>query len=246
MPLYYQIQEILRNRIAIGDLKPGDAIPSELELAEQFQVSRMTARQAVAALKHEGLVHSEQGKGTFVSVSSVPKELAKFTSFSEDMRARGLTPSSTVLHFRRESPTPQIADKLRLGPGETVFTLYRLRHADNRAMALEQVYLPAIRFAGLDKHDFGNHSLYDVLAEQYGIIPTFSEQTVQVAELNPYECELLGLTQKNYGLRITRLVLDAGMNVIEHAVCTYHPDRYHLVERLHRDAVRSANPETGE
>src|SRR5260370_30645371 len=97
LPRYYQLKEIIRERIRSGEWKPGELIPSERELSEKYGISRMTARQAITELVNEGLFYREQGKGTFVSQRKITQQLIHLTRFTRDIRARGQRPSPNML-----------------------------------------------------------------------------------------------------------------------------------------------------
>src|SRR5438105_13008663 len=96
LPRYYQLKEIMREKVRAGEWKPGDLIPSERELGEKYGISRMTARQAITDLVKEGLIYREQGKGTFVSQRKITPQLNQPTGFTEDIRARGQLTSTEV------------------------------------------------------------------------------------------------------------------------------------------------------
>src|SRR5579883_3160551 len=98
----YQLTEIMRENIHSGEWKPGDLIPSERELGEQYGISRMTARQAITELVNEGLFYREQGKGTFVSRHKITQQLIRLTGFTEDIKARGQRPGTKVLIARMQ------------------------------------------------------------------------------------------------------------------------------------------------
>src|SRR5260221_8871925 len=97
LPRYYQLKEIMRERVRAGEWKPGDLIPCERELGEKYGISRMTARQALTELVNEGLFYREQGKGTFVSQRKITQQLIPLTGFTEDIRERGQRPGTKVL-----------------------------------------------------------------------------------------------------------------------------------------------------
>src|SRR5579875_1392771 len=140
-PIYLRLRELLRSSIASGTWKPGQAIPSEPLLAEQFGVARMTVRQAIDGLIHEGLLVRVRGSGTFVTQFRVERELSRLHGFSEDMRARSMAPSARML-AREVVPAPvEVSQHLSLGRREAVIYLQRLRLADGLPMAVETSYL---------------------------------------------------------------------------------------------------------
>src|SRR5919107_2932451 len=126
IPKYYQLKEIIRGRIESGELEKGELIPPERELCEMYGISRMTARQAVMELVNEGLLYREQGKGTFVAGKKIQQETARLTSFTQDMRERGMEASSVVLEFEVESAGPVVSRMLRIAPGAKIIRLRRL------------------------------------------------------------------------------------------------------------------------
>src|SRR5713101_906477 len=116
LPRYYQLKEIIRERIHSGEWKPGELIPSERELSEQYKISRMTARQAITELVNEGLFYREQGKGTFVSRHKITQQLLRLTGFTEDIRARGQRPATSVLSAQMCPASEEIAERLCIQP----------------------------------------------------------------------------------------------------------------------------------
>jgi GntR family transcriptional regulator len=144
LPLYLQLARHLRNEIASGKLDEQGALPGERELAETFQVSRVTVRKALRALTAEGLLSKRQGAGSFVNRSPhVEQRLSALTSFTEDMASRGLRSASSWLGRVVASATPEEALALGLRPGEEVARLHRLRLADQIPVAIESSVVPA-------------------------------------------------------------------------------------------------------
>src|SRR5215831_6295741 len=141
LPRYYQLKEIMREKINTGEWKPGDLIPSERERGEQYGISRMTARQAITELVNEGLFYREQGKGTFVSRHKITQQLINLTGFTEDMKARGQRPGSRVISAQMLQADEVLAERLHLKPGQVVFRLQRLRLADHEPLAIEISHL---------------------------------------------------------------------------------------------------------
>ena len=148
LPRYYQLKEIMRERVQSDEWKPGDLIPSERELSEKYGISRMTARQAITDLVNEGLFYREQGKGTFVSQRKITQQLIRLTGFTEDIKARGQKPGTKVLSAQMFPADETTAEKLRIDPGTLIFRLQRLRLADDEPLAIE---LSQITFKGCER-----------------------------------------------------------------------------------------------
>src|SRR5580704_5223283 len=185
-PLYQQLQRALREAIEKRLLGPDVALPPERDLADMYEISRITVRKAIDGLVEQGLLVRRQGSGNFVS-ARVEKNFAKLTSFSEDMRARGRTPRSVWLKRAVGTVTPEEALALRLSPGTPVFRFNRIRYADDAPMALEYATIVASALPSLDAVDT---SLYEAL-EQVGNRPVRALQRLRAVLLTGDQAELL-------------------------------------------------------
>jgi GntR family transcriptional regulator len=236
---YVRVRDYLRSLVT-HELAVGEAIPSERLLCERFGVSRMTVRQAVDALVVEGLLQREQGRGTFVAPTKLDLEV-RLSSFGEEMRRRGMEPSSKVLAADEITAAPDIADALDLLPGELVHYLYRVRYADGEPMALEQSWLPSRLVPGLFD-DGAPAGVYGAL-RQRGLEPDWGEDIVAAAEVDAQDAELLGLRTGSAVLRITRRTF-AGDTACAYSRSSYRADRYVLWVPL-RAPRRSLTPHAG-
>jgi len=232
IPLYYQIQRALMEKIQSGELSEGDPLASEEELSRTYQVSRMTARQALHGLKTNGYAYSEKGRGTFVSRPKLEKNILHLQGFTEDMRRRGMNPSSRLLEQSVVSASADLLEKLKLDEGEKVMRLRRLRLADGTPMALEQSHVPLRHFPGLDRVDFGKQSLYYTLRERYGVRVGYADETIEALPATREESELLTIPRKASVLSISRIILTAQETPIESAVSRYRGDRYRASIRV--------------
>jgi GntR family transcriptional regulator len=213
------------------DLRAHERLPTERDLASQFEVSRMTVRRALEQLESEGRVYRIQGAGTFVTEPGIAKTI-ELTSFSEDMRRRGLRPGSTLLVAELTAAGGEIGYALGLSPAEHVYHLERVRTADGVPMCVENVYLPAGLVPGLlDRPMTG--SLYEVIESRFRIQPDRAEQIVRATVLAEREAGLLGVPAFSAALHVERTAYDARGRAVEQAVSTYRSDRYsyHLTVR---------------
>lgn len=241
LPLYSQIKAIIQAQIDDGDLKPGDQAPSERDLAARYGVSRMTARQALQSLEHEGLIQRVQGVGSFVARSKISESLPQLVGFSEDMRRRGLVPSTQVLSIREELPSRLLAKELQLNLGENVTHIHRLRSASGEVMALETASIPSSRCPGIGDHDLTG-SLYDLLERSYGIVLARASQVIEGIQAGPAEAELLSIPVGSVLLRLRRNSYDADGTPVEHVVALYRADRwmFHVDLQRHNGADADA------
>lgn len=205
----------------------GGRLPNERELSERFDVARDTLRRCLQELENEGLLERKQGIGTFVAARPVVKE-AKLMSFSEEMRQRGLTPSSKLLSTSTSLAGAKLAQRLNLVPGSAVLEVRRLRLANDEPMALETSYLAQSRLPNFDPSSLVNGSLYAVLEKQYGLDIRYASQQIQATVLNEKEAELLRVPPFSPALVVKRTtVLNTG-ELIEYAKSLYRADRYRL------------------
>jgi GntR family transcriptional regulator len=169
VPLHIQIRRMLSEQIQAGHLGPGAAVPSERDLSEDYSVSRMTVRQALRALREDGLIYHEKGVGTFVARRKVNMHTRNLVGFTEDMRQRGMTPSSQLIGLVRQPAQAAVAEALGLAASAEVFRLERLRLADGEPMAYEINHLPVAMCPELDSYDLSAEALYHILATCYGV-----------------------------------------------------------------------------
>ncbi|MFM7530886.1 MAG: GntR family transcriptional regulator [Rubrivivax sp.] len=231
-------QERLRRELLqlVEQAADGARLPAERELAGRLGVARETLRASMRALQEEGLLQRRQGSGTFVVAQAWVKPF-QLRSFSEDMRERGLQPSSRVLSVREVPADAKLAHKLRLSPGAALHEVRRLRLADRMPMALETAYLPVLRLPGLDPQVLAEQSLYELLAREYGIHMRAAAQQIEATVLTHEEARLLDVAPFSPALLVERAVQSASGEPIEFGKSLYRADRYRLeVEVLRASA----------
>jgi GntR family transcriptional regulator len=234
VPLYYQIQQRLLEQIRSGELKAGDLVPSEQEIAARLGVSRMTARQALKSLCSMGLAYSQRGKGTFVSRMKLEKNFRQLLSFSEEMYARGSRPRSRVLAFRRIQPDSQVAEALHVASSEPVFLLRRVRLADSVSLCVECTHIPVRLCPDLQETFDPRESLYQSLLERYGIQIEFADEIAEASFASPEEARLLRIRKKAPVFRFTRTAYLHRGEPVEFVRSVYRGDRCKVVTRLSR------------
>ena len=203
----------------------GGRLPPERALSERFDVARETLRRGLRALEAEGLLERRQGAGTFVASPPVVKR-PQLHSFSEEMRARGLVPSSRLLSAGSIAAGAKLAQKLELVPGSPLLQIRRLRLANEQPMALETAYLAQSRLPGLDVAELGSASLYALLEQRCGVQIRSAVQRLHATVLNEDEARLLGVPAFSPSLLIERTTLSARGEIIEFAKSLYRADRY--------------------
>jgi GntR family transcriptional regulator len=222
LPAYQQIEHALSAEIA--QLQPGDAIPTEQELCTRFGVSRMTARAGVARLVERGLLYRIRGSGTFVSRPPVHRQSGRLLSFSQDMHARGLAPSSRILEIGQHVASPDACQQLELEPDARVIMIKRQRFGDDAPMALERALLipDCAAVLGLDLE---HGSLHQALTE-LGHPPTSARGTISPLAATDEDAAALDITPGTPLIVESRLVFDDHDTPIELTETRYSPTRY--------------------
>ena len=236
-PLYHQIEQVLRQAIESGAIKPGQSL-SERELSERFGVSRMTARQSLSALRDDGLIYSERGRGTFVAEPKINVHTRQLLGFSEDMRRRGLAPSSKVVSLRRLRPEETISKRLQLTEEEEAFEIRRLRLADQAPMAYETCFVPVRLCPQLKRVDVERGSLYRLLEKTYGVRIAWANEILEAACATRSEAELLSIRPRAPVLVVQRTVYSEDDTSIEVVRSVYRGDRYQAAIHLKRQVMR--------
>ncbi|MBK7722116.1 MAG: GntR family transcriptional regulator [Austwickia sp.] len=221
---YEVVESALERRIA--GLLPHDTLPPERDLMREFEVSRMTIRQAVSRLVARGLVYNVQGSGTFVSPVEVITKTLTLTGFSEDMRQRGLTPSSRVLAVDHVAASPETAARLGYDDPATcppVVRLRRLRCADGAPMAVETVEVLATvaDWSAVDP----SGSLYEQLEGQ-GLQIVRAAQVIAAVNLGVEEAKILDQAVGAAAIRVSRVSYTGRGQAVEVGHTLYRADRY--------------------
>ncbi|MCC7128321.1 MAG: GntR family transcriptional regulator [Microbacteriaceae bacterium] len=214
----------LRELIAASNV--GDRLPGERELSQRWGVARMTLRRAVDSLVAEGLVERRHGAGTFVTPQPFARLLG-LTSFSQDMRDRGLVPSSRLLAYRVAPAEAALAAQLRVPVGDPVICFTRLRLASGDPMAVETVWIPRVLVPGLDQKSLGG-SLYELLADRYRIITGAASVAIEPVLPDARIQKLLAIEREQACLHLKMVDSDTRGRVIMIADCYYRGDRYQL------------------
>ncbi len=186
----------------------------------------MTVRHATDALVTEGLVVRRRGSGTYVLPSPVVRLLG-LTSFTQDMRERGLIPGNRLLDFEMEAAERGVAARLRVPCGEPVLRFTRVRLGTGEPMAIETVWIRSALVPGLARADLDG-SLYELLASRYGLVPGFADVTIEPLLPDQATRQALEIPPQQACLLMRMTDADSGGQVMMIADCIYRGDRYHL------------------
>lgn len=233
LPIYFQIEEQIKRQIENGEFQAHDALPSEREYAEQFEISRMTVRQAINNLVNDGYLYRQKGRGTFVADKKLEQQLNGLTSFTEDMKARGLNPSSKLLSFEIIPADKKIASELHISLYAPVYEIKRIRLADDVPMALETVYMSANLIKGLTE-DIINLSLYQYVENYVKLKIDYASQTLESAIASELEVTHLAIPKNSPILFIQRNTFLIAGTPLEYVKSAYRADRYKFTINISR------------
>lgn len=231
-PAYRRIQQLIRESIESGQLKPGDAVDSERLLARTHGVSLMTARHALKELEVEGMVERRLGAGTFVAPPKI--HFNRLVSFSEQMAGRGFSAHSRILAVRLISGESEVTARLGLPAGSRLVKLERIRMADRQPFALEVCYLAADQFPGLVEISLERRSLFTLLEQKYGVQLAYADEEVDATAADHRIEDLLEVPRGASLLRIRQVLYSTGGGRIAYSLALYRSDRYSLLTRRFR------------
>ncbi|WP_404462020.1 GntR family transcriptional regulator [Sutcliffiella horikoshii] len=234
IPIYYQLESYIKNQIEAGFILPGENIPSEREYAESYGISRMTVRQAINSLVNEGLLYRKKGSGTFVSEKKIEQPLQGLTSFTEDMKKRGMTPTSKLIHFEVIPANSFIANELKISEYAPVYEIKRIRLADGEPMALETNYLSANLVKGLTEEQV-KASIYSYVEEKLGLRITHAEQLIESVRASEEHEKLLFIEKDHPMLYIQRNTFLHDGTPLELVKSVYRGDRYKFQIKMERN-----------
>ena len=240
-PKHVQVRDALAV-LATTELAPETAIPSERELMTTYGVSRATVRKAIDSLVVDGLLRRIHGRGTFVARPRLESRL-HLASFSQDMRRRGLTPSTRLLDVALDRPPAEVAAALDLDADAQVWKLDRVRLADGQPIALENGWYPKALLPGLDRHDLGG-SLYELFSGVFDLTIDSAEQTLWGEAADDVIASRLD-APVNTPLLVFRRVSKAAGRPLEYVVSRYRGDRYQIHMSLGRDDIGPSSTTEG-
>lgn len=232
VPAYQRIQGVILRRIEAGQLKPGDVVDSERELARIHRVSLMTARHALVALEKEGMVERRRGAGTFVAPPKI--HFNKLMSYTEQMAGRGLSATSKILSFEVLETEPEIAARLSLPATSRLIKLERLRFGADEPFSVETCYLSADEFAGLTRSAVERGSLFSILEREYALEIAHADEEIDATPADPHTARVMGIPQGLPLLRIRQLIYSTKGKPAIYVLGLYRSDRHKLLIRRFR------------
>lgn len=232
LPAYKRIQDVILKRLEAGQLKPGDVVDSERELARIHGVSLMTARHALAGLEREGMVVRRRGAGTFVAPPKI--HFNKLMSYTEQMSGRGLNVSSKLLALTIVDTEHEVAARLALPSTSRLVKIERLRAGGEEPFALETCYLSADEYGELTRARLDRVSLFSLLEHDYGLEIAHADEEIDATTADPHTARLLGILHGSPVLRIRQEIYSSAGKPVLYVLGLYRSDRHTLLIRRFR------------
>ena len=228
VPLYAQLEEILRAKIAAGQWQPNERVPSENELNKSYGLSRMTARGVLTTLVNDGLLFRVPGKGTFLAPVKINAVSPAYRGVREQLEAMGYETSTAVLSVRLEGPSTRVRDRLRLEAGQAVYAIDRLRSVSGEPISLHHSFVPAHLAPGLDAHDTATEQLCVVLEKHYGLAMKRVEEHLEAASAGAAEAKHLAMRTGQPVLLLEDTIGDAAGTTFEYSRIVFRGDKIRL------------------
>lgn len=224
-PLYHQLAVILKEKIESGEYTAGDTFPTEVQLQQGFQVSRITVRNAVAQLTNEGYLECARGIGTKVIFRKIDEQLKQVVSFSEEMKQHNIIMSTKLCWISTILATEQVASQLDIPKGGPVFKLIRVRCADQTPIVYSITYISGDRGLSPDPDQYRD-SLYEYLNREHGILIVKGRDTFEAVLSDHTSAAMLEIAKGMPLIKRTRKTFDQYNKAIEFTVCYYAGDKY--------------------
>lgn len=229
VPLYIQIQDKLYEQIRSGQLLPGTRVPSELELVNAYNVSRMTARKALDGLVVKGHLFRRRGKGTFVADDVMSYVLSTILSFSGTLRAHGYEVITRVLRQEIIPGSPTVTEKLELKPGSPVVLVRRLRYVDGRPAAIHTSFMDHRVYAPILQMDLSSESLLACIERVSGTRIAYTKDSVRAAVVSSEDTDLLEIPKTSPILEVEGLAFNENGQPTRLTRAVYRSDLFKLV-----------------
>jgi len=232
IPLYSRLADIIRKKILDSEFAVGDPIPTEAELQNGYGVSRTTIRQAIELLIKQGFLVRERGNTPYVTQAKLTHPVGTISSFTEDMLAKGITPSTHLISLCYKNPPKIVANYLEIPDKEETVFLERVRFANNEPILISNSYIPKKLVPGLVEKGLSRESLYQTLEREYGIILFETDETIQAVAAEKEEANLLNVKRGFPLLLVHRIVRDKDGTVVEYNSSVFRGDRFKYHKNL--------------
>ncbi|MDP2969637.1 MAG: GntR family transcriptional regulator [Deltaproteobacteria bacterium] len=242
IPLYYQVETILREKISSGEYQPGDPFPTEDQLVQSYQVSRVTVRQALASIEKDGLISRKRGKGSVVMKGKLHLEPMKLTGMIEDIIAMGIKTKTKIINFGFVFPLKKVTESLKLNENDKVLRVERIRLIKESPVSYTLSYIPPDLGKKISIKDLTVQPMLDVLEKKCKVEIARGFQIIEATVADSRVASFLDVMTGAPLLKIERTVFDIKNRPVEYISILYRSDRYHysvdLVRKRSESKVR--------
>ena len=227
-PLYFIIKEDIKRRIQEGEIKPGDVLPTENALSEEYGASRVTIRRSINELISEQVLERGFGKTATVRCETVPRSLNRLGGLHEELSQQGIKCSSFILNSTIIEANSEIAEKMNIEMGTLLFYIERLRYANGQPLCYQILYLPKALCPELDIKSLSSVSLYETLEKKFGVNISMATQTIAAVMSGYRIAALLELPEQSCMLKVSRTAYLEDESCAEYSESYYVSSRYSL------------------
>ncbi|MDR2379284.1 MAG: GntR family transcriptional regulator [Bifidobacteriaceae bacterium] len=225
VPIYVQLEDILSRRIASGEWRPNQRIPSENELTRMYGLSRMTARAVLNSMTNSGLLFRVPGKGTFVAPAKLAAVSPAYRGIREQLEEMGHTTTTELLRAGQERPPTAVREALSLGEDDDVYVIYRRRSAGGEPISLHTSFVPTRLAPGLDSRDLVGEQLCVVLRNEYGLDMSKVIERLEVVTAGSAEARLLATRRGHPLLLLVDTIRDQSGTPFEFSRILFRGDK---------------------
>lgn len=230
--LYYQLYDILLEKIKLGHYKPNDMFPSETELIEKYKVSRITVRKAMEMLSQDGLIEKKRGIGSIVKSGKIENSLSSIIDFNDNIKLYGYNSSTKMIKNYIKYANKEIAEALKIEENKKLVNIDRLRLVENYPICLESANLIYDRCPSVLNKDFSSESLRKFIKDEYNIIWKNATQKIMALNSDEYISNILNINKGDAIIYIERISYCLENVPLEYLQAYYRADSYYFTLNL--------------
>jgi GntR family transcriptional regulator len=229
LPIYYQLYKYYEKQIRDGILKPGDALPTEMEIAESVEISRMTVRRAISGLVAEGMVYTQKGKGTFVAKPKLDNVVFDLNNFYDEIKQKGMNPHTKLLEAKIVKADEKLAKRMGIAVDTRCLFFRIVIKADGEPLVYEAKYTVYTKQKPTLEAELKDPSLANLATVHSDYVPVSSKKVLMVSKAINEEPAILGIPPATPIFLLLQTIYDADNNVIAWGKSIFRGDRYKLV-----------------
>lgn len=231
-PPFYQLATILEKKILSGQLKAGEPLPSENDLGREYELSRATVRKGLSLLAERGLISAQQGRGTFVSRTSLDRAEFLMNEFNVHVEQMGKRPGHRLIDVRFRKELPEVAASLGMLAEQGILYYCRLLLADNEPVAVEHKYMSYSKGRPILENEFQYKAFSEIITIHTDMLPVRSQAILSAAGVSEFDAKLLNMAPGSPALKLQQVLYDSDDKAIGIGIFYYRGDLYSLVSDI--------------